>query len=427
MTAAVFAVCIFVAVLWLYSSAQARHEREIAAVRRAMGELINYVDTIDASLNKLGVVAGPVNALTVANKLYATAALAKGDIEQLPLGTEGMASVSRFLSQVGDYVNVVAKKMAKGEALSEDEAGNLNLLTDYASQLRRSLNDVGGGTRLADIPQFTTDLSTVSDVLEDYPSLIYDGPYSDHVLSVEPLLTRDAPHTVPLDAVAATLDFVGEYRIGDAFVSHSTNNNCPIYGVHLTLLDASRSNMRGGYAAVTVNGGHVMLFSDSRVPTQDAITVDDARRIAATFLRDAGIHGMVERYYYRTDHYLTVNFAYLDNGYIAYPDLIKVEVALDNGEIIGYNATGYVYNHAPRRLPPYESDIDEIVGNLSPDTATLDVKRAIIPTPHKTERHCYEITATRHGRRYLLYYDVMTGEQCDILLLQEDGNGTLTR
>lgn len=47
---------------------------------------------------------------------------------------------------------------------------------------------------------------------------------------------------------------------------------------------------------------------------------------------------------------MTINYAAVQNNVIIYPDLIKVKVALDNGEILGIETTGYLNNNEKRNL-----------------------------------------------------------------------------
>ena len=42
---------------------------------------------------------------------------------------------------------------------------------------------------------------------------------------------------------------------------------------------------------------------------------------------------------------LIINFVFLDGQTLCYTDLIKVGVALDDGELLFLEATGYIYNH----------------------------------------------------------------------------------
>ena len=39
----------------------------------------------------------------------------------------------------------------------------------------------------------------------------------------------------------------------------------------------------------------------------------------------------------------------MQDNVIMYPDLIKVKVALDNGEVLGIETTGYLNNHVENR------------------------------------------------------------------------------
>ena len=52
----------------------------------------------------------------------------------------------------------------------------------------------------------------------------------------------------------------------------------------------------------------------------------------------------------KEENVITVNYAYEQDGVIVYPDLIKVKMALDNGEVLGIETTGYLNSHTEREL-----------------------------------------------------------------------------
>ncbi len=60
---------------------------------------------------------------------------------------------------------------------------------------------------------------------------------------------------------------------------------------------------------------------------------------------------MKTTYYENIDNVLTVNFAYNDLDVCCYTDLIKVSVAMDDGEILGFDAKGFLVNHYDRDIP----------------------------------------------------------------------------
>ena len=89
----------------------------------------------------------------------------------------------------------------------------------------------------------------------------------------------------------------------------------------------------------------------SRYAGESKITAEDAVRNATAFLGEKGYTKIKESYYSTVDGVCTINYAYYEDGITYYTDLIKVSVALDNGEILGFDATGYIMNHRVRKVP----------------------------------------------------------------------------
>ena len=121
-----------------------------------------------------------------------------------------------------------------------------------------------------------------------------------------------------------------------------------------------------------------------------------------------------------------MNFAAVQEGVLCYPDLIKVEVALDNGRIVGFEAAGYLMNHTLRDLSAPAVSLEEAQAEDSPDLTVLSTALTLIPTGGEYEVLCHEFKCeSPDGRHYLVYVNAQTGEEERILLLLEDENGTL--
>ena len=109
-----------------------------------------------------------------------------------------------------------------------------------------------------------------------------------------------------------------------------------------------------------------------------------------------------------------------------YADLIKVKVALDNGEIIGLETTGYLNGHYERDIPTRKISIDNARKQISPNAQIISEGLAMIPTEWKTEVFCYEFKGRIEDIDFIAYINVQTGEEEDILILTTTENGTLT-
>ena len=144
------------------------------------------------------------------------------------------------------------------------------------------------------------------------------------------------------------------------------------------------------------------------------------------WLQDAGMGEFTYRYYQLARGILTVNFAALQEGAVCYPDLIKIGVALDNGEVVSYDARGFVQNHAGREAPAVSVGEEEARAALSPRLAPESHSLAWIPSDGLREVFCHEFLCRgQDGEHVLVYVDVETGMEEQILILMEDESGVL--
>ena len=135
--------------------------------------------------------------------------------------------------------------MINGEEISQEEYDNLSSMNEYAATLKNTLSEIetkiyNGEVRIsqsrtrqrgtvADAADSNVldDLANVEKSFDEYPSLIYDGPFSEHIENREPALLKNA-HTISQeDALNTAEKFVGTK--GLAFESLSENTAIPSY------------------------------------------------------------------------------------------------------------------------------------------------------------------------------------------------------
>lgn len=162
----------------------------------------------------------------------------------------------------------------------------------------------------------------------------------------------------------------------------------------------------------------------------EVISDEEAKQKAQEFLEAKGFTNMKSTYYIKQGGISTINFAYEQkyNGQdvIMYADLIKVKVALDNGEILGIETSGYLNNHYERQLSEPVVSMQEAKQKLNPDIEITNERLACIPTEWNTEIFCYEFQGKIDEINFLTYVNVETGAEQDTLVITDTGNGTLT-
>ena len=139
-----------------------------------------------------------------------------------------------------------------------------------------------------------------------------------------------------------------------------------------------------------------------------------------------GFPNMKETYYLKQEGIVTINYAYSQDGVIMYPDLIKVKVALDNGEVLGIETSGYLNNHEERNLPEIKISKEEAKNTLNKDLQIESEGLAMIPTEWQSEIYCYEFKGKVDDSEFLVYINCENGREEDILVIKDTPNGTLT-
>ncbi|MBQ9945603.1 MAG: germination protein YpeB [Clostridia bacterium] len=403
---------------------------------KALTELCEYMDSIEVALTK-SLYAGTQSMLsTLTSELQRDSQGAKESLSSLNAGETQLYNTYKFLSQVGEFTASLNKKAALGEEITEKERETLRLLCGFAAELSLKFEHMAS---LLSADYFTFDeisqqlintdtgsestvsyLDSISDAelsFENFPSLIYDGPYSDNILTKESAIlksSKEISREKAREIAASALDTDVRNLADEEDITGKVNA--------FTFRTDTFS------ISVTKNGGFVAeILSDIRAG-EEKLTSADAVEKASLYLNSLGYLNMVSTYYASSDGICTVNFAYKQGSFICYPDLIKVSVSLYDGRITGLEATDYLMNHIERDIPDFGITPEEAMENTVPSLKIKKVSAAVIPTKSGTERYTYELFCEdTDGQHILIYKDISDGKEADILILIYSDNGTLTK
>ena len=180
--------------------------------------------------------------------------------------------------------------------------------------------------------------------------------------------------------------------------------------------------------SITKQGGYLHYLMNSRIPEGSAISPEDAVAIGSQWLEQQGYDSMQESYYEINSNRITINYAYAQNGSIlCYPDLIKLTVALDNGEVLEVEASGYLVSHQQRLELTPALTAEQAAQSLSQLLTVENSRLTVIPTSGQNEVFCWEFScASQKEEQVLVYVNAQTGAEEQILVVYTDENGTLT-
>lgn len=395
---------------------------------RAVEDLSLSLDNIKTTLNKGLYATSPAMMNRLSGKLWSEAANAKAALAQLPVEELKLEQTYKFLSQVGNYSQSLSRKFGEGEELTNEEKENLNTLYRYAESLSDkmwgvekkiedgsiSLSDLSGTVNANRVQTVTEGFTDFEEGFSDYPTLIYDGPFSDHILERTPLMTEGQNEITLEQAMKKAGRVSGEDNLK---VSGEEGGKMPSY-----VFENNNTTV-----SVTKQGGFFSYMLKYKQVENPQLAASEAIDKAEDYLEMLGMDDMTETYYEINNGICICNFAGEQDDIVLYTDLVKVGVALDNGEIVSYDARGYLTNHTYRNLSDPKLSKQEAKNKLAEGLTVFEDKLCVIPSDGLNERYCYEFyCADKEGRQLLVYLNADTGEEEQILLLRISGNGRLT-
>lgn len=386
---------------------------------RSFYELVDNIGNMEVQISKLLVTETPEQSLTLLTDVWHKAGNAQSSFALLPVSIEHSSDTVKFVNQVGDYCLSLSQKVMNGQPITLDQREQLQgmqqRLTTLGNNIRQMQAESASGEALlwesalsfgqSEGNGMDAPLDNIGRAGVEYPSLIYDGPFSD--ASTQPPKGLSGQWVSYEEAERIARAFVGEQRVEWALPASESLGEIPTWGVEMML-------SRDGVVTVQVTkqGGHVLWMMAERIPADYIVSLDDCYQNAVAFLREHGYPECDLNYYQAYEGIAVLNFVPLEQDILLYPDLIKVQVSLETGQIVGFEAGNYLRNHVEREFAQ---------PTVTPEEATalgarLDIERVrlcLIPQLDQ-EILCYEITGTFLGERYLMYIDAVTGMEVNL-------------
>jgi len=435
----IFLVIIVCLIAVLISRQKEARQASENVYNMAFYELVDYVQNVETYLAKSLISSTPEHGAETLTNVWREANLAQAYLSQLPIESQELENTERFLNQVSDYSYSLSRKNIYNDSLTEEDLKNLRDLHSYSVELENTLNqlsdDINSGRvkwnelnnkgQVAFAQQVSTSsldgFSNLEENFHEYSGLIYDGAFSEHLTGAEKKgLTGE-----DIDEEAAkqkTIEFIGNNNIKEIeSLGFSENATIPEY--NFSVKASSEDNIS---ISVSKKGGHIVYMNSNRDVNTEIISQEEANEKGKQFLSNHGYKDMKETYYLKQDGIVTINYAYTENNVVVYSDLIKVKIALDNGEVLGLETTGYLNNHTKRDTTKVKISKEEAKKTLNKDLNIQSEGLAIIPTEFKTEILCYEFKGKVEDKEFLVYVNAENGREEDILIVTNTPNGTLT-
>ncbi len=398
--------------------------------QRNFNELVDNVNNSQIKLSKVCVSDYDTYAKKMLNEISTNTTCAAINLSALPISINGIDDTIKFVNQVSGYTKTLANKLDKGESLTSTEISTLESLNNAFIELKNELNKLIKEVKNGDIYDqslklngdynaFTIKLQNVKAGDVEYPTMIYDGPFSDSVVN-QKIKNMNFTKVSKDVAKQSLLNILKNTSVAECEYLGDTDGRFETYDYKIV-----NDNQNAIYVQVSKNGAKLLTMSAGDYDNTQNYTLGQAKQIAIDFTKLAGISDVecVWSDVVGGDAYL--NLAPVKSGIILYPDLVKVKVDLATGMVAGFEASSYYTNHIQRNIKNAtisQSQAEQMI----PSSLTIKTtKLALAPLEYNREVLCYEMMCTKNDGTYYVYVNAYSGVLENILKIVESDNGNL--
>ncbi|MEG1751858.1 MAG: germination protein YpeB [Clostridia bacterium] len=396
--------------------------------QKSFYDLVDNVDNMEAKLSKIVVSKDKNHTKKLLFEVSKNASRASESISILPLSIGGVEKATSFINQIDGYCTSLTQKLENNQKLSLTEEKILkellNSITKIGNELDKISRQLKGGTTIlssslsmnGDFNKLTLSISGTQSSI-DYPTMIYDGPFSES--STNPVIKGLSGDEVNKDQ-AETLLKKHFPAIKDESIKYQGESKGKFITHDFNFITVNNNSL---FAQVTKIGGKLLTVSGYSPKISTKVSVESCISNAIAFCKNAGFLNVECVWNDSINGQAILNIAPKKDNIILYPDLIKIKVEQNSGEIIGFEATSYYTNHKQRTLAEVE-----ISRATAEKKVVLDVETyrlVLAPLDYNREVLCHEFKCKNDTNVYYIFINAVTGVEENILMVVEGSDGNL--
>jgi len=365
-------------------------------------EAISSMRTIESDLSKLMISVDE----KVINQLLSVVALKSAscgqELSRLPIVATGVQNTLKFTNQLSSYCTTVIKNYSEGFKLPDNFDKQIQEFFDTCKQVNAELNMVEADIlsrkiSLLNVNDGKTETSgmfgSIGENLIEYPSVIFDGPFSD----------GQERNTPKQDRNEVTVEQAQEYvkKLGfDCSFKNEITGEQPLY-----LFESDALTLQ-----VTKKGGLLYLALSDREISDAVLTNEQAEQKANEFVKKLGfgkVKNVWQEYY---GNFIVFNFVPVVDDVVIYPDIFKVKIALDDGSVVAFEGKSYIMNNHNRTIDEIKITKQQAQKNLK-EGFMVETSRVALLSINEKAQLCYEFFGKYNDLDFAVYFSAIDGKE----------------
>lgn len=428
------AVAFLISLGWGVNQSRMAQEYRLAVENnhfRALNDFASHLDQLETDLVKENVASNPSQKIFYLSQVSSKSNAALKDFAQIPAEQTGLSYIGQFLTQVGDFSRTLAQRVASGGKISAEEEKTLRdmherliLVNDKVQDLlvRMDTENIAwtdpsptmgqwfgfGATQIAEAAadgseapakSVRSGLDQLDASLQKLPPFSYTGEFAVH--EVPKPLGLPSGNVTKEQALETARDFLSKAGYVNVTPEFAGDSQGELGGYIWKHQDT--------YLEVSHQGGVVTFYRDQRSIEPRTMNIEQAANKAKAVLQALGWN-LALTSSEDFGSYAQFDFVPEKDGVRIYPDKVRLMIALDNGQLVGFDAVPYYAFHHSRTYPEKITS-EQAVRKLRPDFQVSEKRMAVITKSGNQEAYCYEFRGLYQGEEYLIYLNAATGAE----------------
>lgn len=377
-------------------------------------EAISDMRTLEADLSKLMITTDHKVITQLLSIVALKSASCGQQLSRLPIVATSAQNTLKFANQLSSYCTTVIKNYSEGFLLPENFDNQITEFFNTCCLVNAELNkmeaDISSRSiSLLNVNQEETQVkgmfSSIDENLIEYPSVIFDGPFSDGQQRTTPKMQREPVSVEQAQAFVQNLGF------DCPFISEISGEQ-PLY-----LFESENLTLQ-----VTKNGGLMYLMLSDKQINDAVLTVQQAQAKADEFVQKLSLGPVQNVWQEFYGNFIVFNYVPVIDGAVVYPDIFKVKIALDDGSVASFEGKSYIMNNHQRTLPEVQISKEDALQNLK-QGFNVETSRLALISINEKEQLCWEFFGNYNNLDFAVYVSAQDGKEktCFRILSTETG------
>lgn len=344
------------------------------------------------------------------------------NVGQLPLTLLPFNKTEEFLSQIGDFTYRTAIRNLDDDPLNDDEIKTLEQLYKQAADIKDELRQVQYTTlennlrwmdvELALATQEEQSDNTIIDGLKTVEKKVTEFAEGDEGSAFMEISTKDHEFK----------NVSGEWKDEEQIRNFSKDlfsikDNVNIVvtksgeGSDVPMYSVSYKDGKSVYMDITQKGAHPIQILVDRPIEGKKLSLNDGLIEAEKYLKKFDYQNMIPLQSQQFDNVGVFSFVYSQDDVRIYPDSMVLKVALDNGDILGFNAKNFLMNHNKRNIPEPKFTLEEARDMVNNNVEIQEEHLALIENDLHEEVLTYEFLGTMNDETYRIFINADNGAE----------------